>query len=254
MNTKRIYLSFCLLATLLSSCEKPDNGDAVFPPIEKSHIMFVNVLSEDFQDAASFYIDEILMTPTAISFGKESEAYLEISARTHTFAAKGNGEFIIQKNIKIAPNKHYTLYLTGTRSLPEFILKEEDVSITPGLAGCYFVHMAPNLAASKLQNHYPAQPYFGWTDTDTLIVNLLRSEPIGRLTYTEHNRFSANYAEEMSPLRLRASNDKGDIPFTDNDSLRLPLVINELGAVVLFPDTTQSTGFNLLTYSKTDKL
>lgn len=251
---KHTYIILLAISMMLIGCTKPDNGEPFITTPEFSKILFVNVLSEDAQFPVSFYIDQINRTPVLVEFGQPSEMYVSLSGRTHDFGVKRGDDFILQENIKVGENKLYTLYLTGTRALPQFVLLEDDVTISPNTAGCSFVHMAPQLGKSKIQNHYPAEPYFGWVDTDTLIVDKLNASPIGKPYYGSSRRFYGAHAEELSDILVRATNDKGDIPFTNNNSVRMPLSIDRYGSLVLYPDTTQTTGYNLLSFDITEKL
>jgi hypothetical protein len=256
MNSLKISTSIWVVTLLLSmtSCDKTDNGDPYTTEPVYSKILFVNVLSESDPDSVSFYMDEINRTPTPIAFANPSDQYVEIVARTHDFAVSTGGSFILQKNIKIEEGKKYTLYLSGTRAFPLFKLLEDIVTVDEGKAGCSFVHMAPALEYVKLQNNYPASPYFGWADTDTLIVRLLEGKPFGKPYYASSKRMQESHAEELGDILVRVSNPKGDVAYTINNQVRMPLEINKYGNLVLYPDTTQSTGFNLFSYSISDRL
>lgn len=257
MQKNSLYgkLSLTILAlSLFASCEKPDNGDAFTVEPQPAHIMFVNVLSEDFQKPVNFLIDQVNYTPISVPFGAASEKYHQIFARTHDFGAKAGNDFILQENIKIEPNKRYTLYLAGTRALPKFFLLEDIIDVVEEEAGCSFVNMAPRINIAKLENHYPASPYYGWADTDSIIVNQLFGEAMGRPPYGFLRYFKQEHAQELSDLLVRASNPKGEIAFTTNSFVRMPLVTGEFGSIVLFADSTQPSGYNLFSYSKTERL
>jgi hypothetical protein len=225
MNSLKITTSLWAVAFLLiaTSCNKPDNGDPFTTEPVYSKILFVNVLSESNPDSIAFYIDQVNATPTAVPFANPSEQYLEIIARTHDFAVKAGEYFILQENIKIEEGKLYTLYLSGTRAFPVFKLLEDFVTVDEGKAGCSFVHMAPSLGYVKLENHYPAEPYFGWADTDTLIVRLLEGQAFGRPYYASSKRMQEFHAEELADILVRVSNPKGTVAYTVNNDVRMPL-------------------------------
>jgi hypothetical protein len=256
MNSLKITTSLWAVAFLLiaTSCNKPDNGKPFTTEPVYSKILFVNVLSESDPDSISFFMDEINVTPVAVAFASPSKHYIELVARTHDFAVKTGDNFILQENIKIEEGKLYTLYLSGTRAFPVFKLLEDFVTVDEGKAGCSFVHMAPMLEYVKLENNYPAEPYFGWADTDTLIVRLLEGQAIGRPYYASSKRMQELHAEELADILVRASNPKGTVAYTVNNDVRMPLEINKYGNLVLYPDSSQSTGYNLFSYSISDRL
>lgn len=256
MNTEKTFLHIltALLLAITVSCDKPENGDPYTTTPQFSKLLFVNVLSEDAQFDVEFYIDQINYTSTPVSFGNVSEEYVSITGRTHDFAVKHGGDFILQENIKIDENKHYTLFITGTRALPVFALVEDNFTMETNTAACSFVHMAPKLDRVKLENHYPIEPYYGWIDSDTLIVRYLKGNPIGTPYYTGSKQFFAKDAEQLADILVRVSNLKGDVPYTSNTTVRMPLEVNKFGAIVFYPDTSETLGYNILSYSKTDKL
>lgn len=256
MNTKSpfIYILVALVLGVMFSCDKPENGDPFITTPQFSKLLFVNVLSEEAQFDVAFYIDQINYTPNSVGFGNVSESYVSITGRTHDFAVKHGDDFILQENIKITEGKHYTLFLTGTRAFPVFALIEDDFTMEPNTAACSFVNMAPKLDKVKLENHYPIDPYYGWIDTDTLIVKYLHADPIGTPFYKGSRQFYGENAEQLADILVRVSNLKGDIPYTNNTEVRMPLEVNKFGALVFYPDTSETLGYNILSYSKTDKL
>lgn len=251
---KIIYIFTAILMAVAVSCDKPENGDPFITTPQFSKLLFVNVLSEEAQFDVEFYIDQINYTSTPVSFGNASEEYVSITGRTHDFAVKHGNDFILQENIKITEGKHYTLFLTGTRALPVFALIEDDFTMETNTAACSFVNMAPKLDRVKLENHYPIEPYYGWIDTDTLIVKYLHADPIGTPYYKGSKQFYAQNAEQLADILVRVSNLKGDVPYTNNTEVRMPLEVNKFGALVFYPDTSETLGYNILSYSKTDKL